>query len=613
MLKKLEYNKKLVFVLFLSIICGPIHATSLEGIFGKALPEDKLVGASRLWSDNDVDNLVGMDLKKIYSPLSGPAAAAPDQCDSIQFLRFKLKDAIRDPADADAVLLVMPGIYEGANAFEYIARQMIYVAKTYYEKDFEVWAVDRRSNCLEDLAGFQAAEEVSTADEAMDVMLDYYYEQQPIDGKTFEGFLKPKDIPFVAHFGLALATEDMFTIMEHMIPDRTVRKKKLFVGGHSLGGTHTSVFSAWDKDGNPETTEDAGFNNIAGVFALDAFVTPISEVTESAMDSMSIPESLSNSFAKFGYQSLVAGFESGFLPPVLPVLLDGEVSALPEALGILAHKAPDAESVVLKHMPQSQNLKLMLQLYHSRRLSDFLKGVSILNYRYTNEALLGLIFDDNSSPISFLQASIGFAHGGKIGSKSFPIPYQVSSIPVLGDLVSSISSADPKFIPTDQGFKFFGRKFPGPLYSWASYDEVASPEYPLFQSETGRTTLTQTKDEMVDISDFTRALYIGESNLTEWYFPLRLFVDIMAVDYPYAPEFGINILHAGAVKDLPKIEFIAENGPFASQLSSTVSTEGVRILEGMNHLDPMFAVANAPEQYKNQVIEPLIDWVLNNL
>ncbi|OUS24733.1 hypothetical protein A9Q99_23345, partial [Gammaproteobacteria bacterium 45_16_T64] len=80
MLKKLEYNKKLVFVLFLSIICGPIHATSLEGIFGKALPEDKLVGASRLWSDNDVDNLVGMDLKKIYSPLSGPAAAAPDQC-----------------------------------------------------------------------------------------------------------------------------------------------------------------------------------------------------------------------------------------------------------------------------------------------------------------------------------------------------------------------------------------------------------------------------------------------------------------------------------------------------------------------------------------------------
>ena len=143
------------------------------------------------------------------------------------------------------------------------------------KKNIEVWAVDRRSNCLEDLTGFEAAEGMTDVVEAEKVLIDYYYKNSEIDGKEFDGFLTSSDLDEVSNYGLAMSTDDMFNIIEYMIPDQATRKQKVFIGGHSLGGLHTSSFLAWDRDGNPDTLDDAGYNNTAGAFGLDTTLAPI--------------------------------------------------------------------------------------------------------------------------------------------------------------------------------------------------------------------------------------------------------------------------------------------------------------------------------------------------
>ncbi len=41
-----------------------------------------------------------------------------------------------------------------------------------------------------------------------------------------------------------------------MIPDADMRKEKVFVGGHSQGGSHTAAFAGWDFDGDMSTTDE---------------------------------------------------------------------------------------------------------------------------------------------------------------------------------------------------------------------------------------------------------------------------------------------------------------------------------------------------------------------
>ena len=62
----------------------------------------------------------------------------------------------------DAILVLIPGFMGGANSFDYIGRQLVSMAEAEGVGSLEVWAVDRRTNCLEDLTGMNAAEAAVT-------------------------------------------------------------------------------------------------------------------------------------------------------------------------------------------------------------------------------------------------------------------------------------------------------------------------------------------------------------------------------------------------------------------------------------------------------------------
>ena len=161
------------------------------------IPEAKKTSIAPDWSNADVDALVEVTYEAAPALHHIDHLDLPLQCEDVKYLRFKTRFSSNDSSQADAAILLVPGILEGANGFEYIGRQLVYMAKTQRDKDIEIWAMDRRSNCLEDLTGFEAAEQAATVEQAEDLILGYYYFNQQIDGKTFPGFLQSRDMKFL--------------------------------------------------------------------------------------------------------------------------------------------------------------------------------------------------------------------------------------------------------------------------------------------------------------------------------------------------------------------------------------------------------------------------------
>lgn len=569
------------------------------------------------------------------NPASIPAGC---DCDTVKFIRYRLKDSYLDlPPDkdtknanyADAGLLMVPGVLEGANGFEYIARHLVYQGYLRGKK-IEVWAMDRRGNCIEDTRGAEAIEEMynydvehnipitqAVADAMMEKAIDYYYRKKAINGKTFAGWYKGSQLPFLAEFGLKMDTEDMFQIIEAMVPNQADRKAKVFIGGHSLGGLHASFFAAWDKDGNPATTYDAGYNNTAGLFCFDSILTPLdTEVSRVIQQFLPISDyviGFGEEMTEPVYQLGLAGLRSGVVPRIaegqfanalVGSPIGPEVMTLIEAIGALAYVLPDQELTALRqaYSYMGSDVKETLQKYISKDTNQWLwKEPTILDYRFTNEAMLGLFFDDDFTHISMIRASMGFMYNGEVETKDTLVYWN----PMM------ITSSSKVYVPTQHGYDYWWwgwHHVDGPLYKWANFDQVARPGHPLYSTD-GKITYTNYENEMSSIHSLARALFKGPTNLVEWYFPIRKILDMVAAIGNYGRKYGLNSFYADAANALPKKEFVGGQGvlgPFEPLLTDSPT------IPGMNHMDPMFTSANTSGFKANPVIRPLLDFVEAN-
>ena len=594
---------------------------------GGPVPEGAHAPVPRDYTQEQVDAVVVMEEQVIPAPLPD-AWGAPEACDEIHFLRFRPRDgSTLDPKDShkanaaatDAMLVMLPGLFAGANDFEYMARQMVYMAKTRDGKNIEIWSIEHRNNRLEDITGLNYLEEAlrtgsMTLEEAADVGIGYYYHGKPINGKTFAGF--QPDTQFLSEFGLKLDTEDVFKVIQTLVPDQSVRKEKVFVGGHSLGGIKTSLFAGWDLDGNPATTDDAGYNNCAGLFGLDTTVNPLSDIIKMFMGFL--PDSIYQQVLNMTepvYSGLVDGLRNGSLPPILnpPPILDSEIMALLEALSIAAYYEPDAECTLIQKVPYSPNVELILRLVNSCDLQTFMEGKpETRNFLYTNEALLGAVFDDSFSPIGVVQYSMGFLQGGPVVEKSFPVPGVLKDIPIVGDLINVALGYGHLYIANDAGpMDNLGT---GPLYSWVNFDEVGDASDPNYQDTNGQVTYTTMENEVSDIRDVARCLHGGPLNMVEWYFSNRLLIDIAGALMPYAPKYGLNFLHGDDFGGMPQVLFLAEQGVLGSALTRAILPPGEhKFIKGYNHVDVLTASANTSSRRPNEVFEPLLDFVWANI
>ncbi|MFD0309175.1 hypothetical protein [Streptomyces sp. NPDC127119] len=489
-------------------------------------------------------------------PLPAAAGSHPARCDRLAYLRYRSSDGPSKSAGADRILVAQPGILEGAGAFDSVARNTVRAAADRGEH-IEFWALDRRSNCLEDNAGV-ATGSVSRA-------VGYYYEGRQIDGRAFDGFLTSDQVGWLGEVGLEQTVRDQYDLLTAELPDQRLRKEKVLCGGHSLGGVLTGVFSTWDFDGNSSTTADAGFNQCAGYFALDTTIAVDLDDLNGGSGSLdgdllprgTVPET------GLGYTVVQAGLRSGVLPRflALPAVIN------PEIMNLLAISGLAARSTLQSALPANENIETTTRTMFSKNAAVFLSGKpTIRDFRLTNEALLGAFMDDNSAPLSFIQTSVGLFDGGRLADKDFPVSNDVQGSPAL-------FGTELKAIPDEPG---------GPLYTWRDFDRVGAPDDPVHRSADG-TPFTTAAKEVSDIGELARSLSEQPLDFTEDYFPTKLVTDLSLVD---DARIARHMAHTGGPTARPVITFVAGDGILADRVPADKNPV---VLPGYQHLDVLTA------------------------
>jgi len=501
----------------------------------------------------------------LYAPLPAADGPHPAACDRIGYLRFRWARGPRNWNRADAIFVVMPGIFAGASMLDQTARNIVRVSAM-HGRSVEVWALDRRSNCLEDHWGLQAAARAHN----FRLALDYYYGHANVAGRRFGGFVSEQQARWLSHVGLAQTVEDEYTVISRQIPAR-VRTRKVFCGGHSLGGPITAAFADWDF-GYGTRRQIPGYAQCAAFFALDTRLSLSSSQGGSGGGDLGIGAQL----------AAASGTAMPYInaPPFTPETIEA-----PEIVGVAAYDSPHGESDVARLLPQDPNFTLSDRLLFSRNAADFVTGnPSIRDFRVTGDAALGAIFDDNSTPIVILRAGLGVFSGGPVAEKSFPLPYDSSTVAGLVGGGRLMVPAVPR----------------GPLYTWRAYNQLHRPG--AIPRDNQGYPYTTPVDEVSDIHQLARVMFEAPADFVEQYFPTRLVADLQAAESG-EHSGALAALRYNGIPKRPAFYLDAQHGieAGAGPPPGGPGPSGWRILPGYHHLD----VATAAFHQNNGRLNPL--------
>jgi hypothetical protein len=307
------------------------------------------------------------------------------------------------------VLILVPGFQGGAGDFRYLAQRV--VART--KGRAVVWAVDRRSNALEDQTGLDAAE----AGHDADIAKDYYFHQKAISGKTFAGFLgggvNKIDISFISEWGIKTHIEDIDALIKEA--DRRYPHVPIFLGGHSLGGAFVPIYAAWDFGGR------LGFERLSGLLLFEGTPQPAAVGT--------VPDQTE-------YET--TGFSGGIgAPASLRGLRTGDpLSSIPFVTRDLFVTSEILAMRASRRLGDPTALNPDADL--NRSFFNLLFGLRNIPPS-TNRAALAFGFDKHYQPLAFTRVSLGEAIG-PVG----PNPHAALFASTLGvDPTTLLAPIDP--------------------------------------------------------------------------------------------------------------------------------------------------------------------------
>jgi pimeloyl-ACP methyl ester carboxylesterase len=177
-----------------------------------------------------------------------PGAPGPRAYDKLPVTKF-------GPSGARAVLVLVPGTNSGRGDFTLTAREI--VARV---PRLAVWAVDRRSQVLEDTSMFAKAlaGQVTTQQ-----MFDYYAGW--LADPSITPHYQPRDpakLGYAADWGLKVQLEDVRRVVQAAARGG----RKVFLGGHSLGASVAVAYASWDFAGR---AGGPGFRDLDGLVLID--------------------------------------------------------------------------------------------------------------------------------------------------------------------------------------------------------------------------------------------------------------------------------------------------------------------------------------------------------
>lgn len=187
-----------------------------------------------------------------------------------RYTRYYLSD--QDQQQPDAILVLVPGFEGGASNFLILAEQLMRLAQADSGLTIEIWAMDRRSNLLEDLVGLNISEDIEDPQVGLDFLfgseLGLELSEPLVDGPNRRAVLynNSTDTAFMAQWTPQVHSLDIDAIVEHA--RETALNSNVFLGGHSAGTGYSARYAATDfnfTEGEPRP----GYAKLRGLILLE--------------------------------------------------------------------------------------------------------------------------------------------------------------------------------------------------------------------------------------------------------------------------------------------------------------------------------------------------------
>lgn len=359
--------------LFLTAACSSDPAAPSPPPYNPP-PSSAVVDEAPVKIRREVFTLPGVSAEP--NPSAAANGATPAENNVVRVVRYRV-DA-DPPRPARAIAVLMPGFLGGAGSYEPMARAI--VRRSAGDDAFEAWAIDRRSNLLEDHHGLDVAEVRNDPELAV----GYYFEGAEVEGKKFPGFIPPENVSFISEWGLPTAVGDLHKVIE--LVGAADRKSRIVLVGHSLGATIAEAYAAWDFGGSPGYSELAGLVLVDGVAGEEGDAAP--SITEA--------EYMNGSGSGF---TAVPGLDAirSTSPYIVLPLLGLDVYPVAAVVSMRAQWKP---AEVTKDPYRDKAFQTLLSL----------GGIPDM----TNRAAMGFAFDDESNGVSFAAVSAGTSKGGAV-------------------------------------------------------------------------------------------------------------------------------------------------------------------------------------------------------
>jgi pimeloyl-ACP methyl ester carboxylesterase len=173
------------------------------------------------------------------------------------------------------VLVLNPGTSASAAYFVPLAKDVVRRAK-----GWQVWAVERRENLLEDHSVFNKGKAGKASEQEV---FDYYLGWLTNTSITKHFQFISEDVSYAKQWGMNTEIQDL----RRVVKEAAKRGGKVAVGGHSLGGSITSAYATWDFGGKP------GAKGLSGLVFIDGGSSPTPITVEEANERLTSLQSSS--------------------------------------------------------------------------------------------------------------------------------------------------------------------------------------------------------------------------------------------------------------------------------------------------------------------------------